>query len=353
MTQRPGLIDQTLAHGDLLFSTHGDRCRYIGLSARDQLLWLERNVGKWQRIQDVRKEAAPPAPPAERETKVAAAPAGPDGQTSPRDVQKDGDDKDGEALADTLPGDCLPPYQRTSLPTSVKANGPNGSTNVEPLRPVKVVTGEAVGSQTESTPFGAISRKRGRQLEKQKPPAAIPKAGPKLSPKRMRRVLNALRECPTLSHAADAAGIHRKALEYWIKCSKAGHDGYDVKWRGPKWRFHEHCKSAVEEAHQRLLDDMFQIAMGVIYKTDENGNVIEEVCGQPNKKMMLRYLEWMRPETWGKNRKNDIGQKGGVLVIGNTAKKPKCDTAASVKARKWKSLSIKVREAKAQLPRES
>jgi hypothetical protein len=133
MTQKPGLIDRALVLGDLLFATRKDRCCYIGLSARNQPLWLEGNWGKWQRIQDVQKEAAPLAPPVESETKVAATPAAPNGQTSSRDVQKDGDDKDDVALADTLPGDYLPAHQPTSLPTPVKANGPNGSTQTELL----------------------------------------------------------------------------------------------------------------------------------------------------------------------------------------------------------------------------
>src|ERR1700694_4633810 len=43
-------------------------------------------------------------------------------------------------------------------------------------------------------------------------------------------------------------------------------------------------------------------AMGVVSKTDENGNFIVEVCGQPNMKMARHFLEWQRPEKWGKRR---------------------------------------------------
>ena len=86
----------------------------------------------------------------------------------------------------------------------------------------------------------------------------------------MRIVLDSLRECPILSHAASKAGIHRKTLEYWIKRSKAGDDGYDIEWRGEIWRFHEHCESAIEEAHDKLLEARTHIAMGgVVYKNDE------------------------------------------------------------------------------------
>jgi hypothetical protein len=183
--------------------------------------------------------------------------------------------------------------------------------------------------------------------EKQKSPAGISKSTPKLSPERMRIVLNSLRKYPVLSYAANKAGIHRRTLEYWINCSAAGHDGYDIKWQGVRWRFHEHCKSAIDEAENDLHAVVWQIAWGVIAKTDENGNLILEACGQPNMKMMRFYLELKRPERWRKNRKTDIPQKGGVLVIGGVTKKPEYNTAASVKARKWKSGSRRIRETKA------
>ena len=54
----------------------------------------------------------------------------------------------------------------------------------------------------------------------------------KLSPERMRIVLDSLTERPILSPAATKAGIHRKTLEYWLKRSEAGHDGYDLEWQG-------------------------------------------------------------------------------------------------------------------------
>ena len=103
-------------------------------------------------------------------------------------------------------------------------------------------------------------RSGGRQLKKQKPPAEISKAGPMLSPELMRIVLNSLRETPILWHAASKAGIHRRTLEYWIKRSAAGDAGYDIKWQGIEWRFHEHCESAIDEAYQKLEDEMFQRA---------------------------------------------------------------------------------------------
>ena len=262
MTQKPGLIDQTLVHGDLLFTTSKYRCRYIGLSARDQLLWRQNNVGKWQRIQDVQEEAAPPV---ENETNVGAAPAGPNGRTSSRDVQKTADE-DHVALVDPLPGDRSPPYQPTSLPTPVKANVPNGPTKAELLPPAVAAMREAKGSQTETTPLGATGRKRGRsggcQLKKQKPLGGSSKAGPKLSPERMRLVLDSLAEYPIKGHAATKAGIFRKTLDYWLKGSAAGQDQYDVEWRGETWKFHEHFEAAMAEADDKLFAAMLDIAMG-------------------------------------------------------------------------------------------
>jgi hypothetical protein len=134
-------------------------------------------------------------------------------------------------------------------------------------------------------------------------------------------------------------------------------------------RFHEHCESAIGEAHIKLLDEMFHIAMGgPVYKKDqrllalgfegpdayakdENGNLIIEAIRPPNLKIQLLLLQWMRPERWGKQRRKkiDVLQRGGVLVIGDRTKKPKIGSAASINARRWKSYSRKVREAKDEL----
>ena len=259
----------------------------------------------------------------------------------------------------------------------MEENATYGSTNAELPCPAKAAMREAVGSQTESTPLGAIDPKRGRsggrQLKKQKPPAGISKAGPKLSPKLMRIVLNSLRETPILWHAASKAGIHRRTLEYWIKCSAAGHDGYDLKWQGIEWKFHEFCELAIYEADQKLEDDKVQRALGydkvltrrgrVIYKIDqglvglgyqgpdaylkdENGNPVPETVRKVDTKAQLSILERYRPNRFGKHPKIDAPREGGVLVIGDVTKKPKYNTAASVRARKWKSWSKKIWEGK-------
>jgi hypothetical protein len=177
-------------------------------------------------------------------------------------------------------------------------------------------------------------------------------------------VLDALREFPVLARAAAKAGIHPKTLAYWLKCSAAGHDGYDIEWQGERWRFHEHCEAAIAEADDTLHFLVWQMAMGIKFKTDpslvklgyrgvdayaidENGDYIEEGVRQPNIKVMLVYLAWKRPDTWGKHPKRDVFRTGGVLVVGERSGKSENSYVGSIRARKWKSISRKVQVPKA------
>jgi hypothetical protein len=332
------------------------------------LHWLKENPGKWRSLEDVEQEVARLRPAVERETNLEAGPAEPNGQTSSHDVRKDGGEESDVTLVDTPAGDCSLPYQPTSLPVPVPAII-KGTTKAELLPPAKAAMSEAEGPKIEeTTPFGAMGAKRGRsggrQIKKQKLPAEVSKAGRKLSPERMRIVLDSLRELPILSDAANKAGIHRKTLAYWIKRSAAGDAGYDIEWQGLEWRFHEHCKSAMDEAHDKLLEAALDMAMGsAVYKIDpflldlgyqgpdaylrdENGDPVLETVRKANPKMLRFLLEWMRPDRWGKHRKRDVPHNGGVLVIGDITKKPENSSAASIKARKWKSRSRKIEKAK-------
>jgi hypothetical protein len=187
------------------------------------------------------------------------------------------------------------------------------------------------------------------------------KIGRKLSPERMRVVIEALKEYPILVHAAAKAGIHRKALAYWLKCSEAGQDSYDIKWKGFQWRFHQACEAAIDLAHDRLQGVMYDIAMGPItykidqdlvalgnrgadaYARDENGEfIVEGRAGPGNVKMLKFLLQWLRAERWRKARKREIFRSGGVLVIGSEK-----NCAASIRARRWKSASRKIGKTKA------
>src|ERR1019366_10629968 len=90
------------------------------------------------------------------------------------------------ALVDTLSGDCSLPFQQTSLPTPVTATLTSWSTKAELLPAAKAAMWETKQPKTETTPLGAVGRKRGRrwgrQPENQKLPAEIAKAGRMLSP---------------------------------------------------------------------------------------------------------------------------------------------------------------------------
>jgi hypothetical protein len=183
-------------------------------------------------------------------------------------------------------------------------------------------------------------------------PAGFAKSTPKRSYELMRIVIESLRERPILVEAAAKAGIHRKTLEYWLRCSKAGHDGYDIVREGIMLRFHEHCASAIGEAEDRIHAAAWDFTMGrMIYETDKNGNRVIWGIRGPYTKMhgkMLRFLlEWGRPEEFGKRRKVDVPHKGGVIFLGATTKKPANCSAASIKARKWKAGLRMIREAKA------
>ena len=359
------VFDRSRVADGYLFATHRDRCLYLGKSARDRLHWLKENPGKWRSLEDVEQEVARLRPPVESETNLEAGPAEPNGQTSSHDVRKDGGEASDVTLVDIPAVDSSPPYQPTSLPVPVPAII-KGTTKAELLPPAKAAMRETKGPKTGATPLGAMGRKQGRgggrQLKKQKLPAEVSKAGRKLSPGRMRVVLECLREYPVLSDAASKAGIHRKTLEYWMKCSEAGNDGYDIEWQGVIGRFHEHCQTAIEEADDKLLAAAWDIAK--VYKTDEvlvnlgyegpdaylrdeNGNPVVETIRKLNGKMIRLLLECLRPKKYGKRRKHDVPQKGGVLVIGDSTKKPENSCAASIRARKWKSRWGMIRKAKA------
>jgi hypothetical protein len=245
-------------------------------------------------------------------------------------------------------------YQAASL-TPLHEILPSGSAQTEALPDGEAATREADGPEEEATQVES----GGQPSEKQKLSARKAKV------RRMLVVIEALREYPIRSRAAAKAGIQRKALEYLEKCSKAGQDGYDIEWEGFTWRFHEACEAAIDEAHQTLLDAMFDLAIGPItykvdqhlvdcgmegadaYARDENGDFIEEARGPGNVKMQELVLQLLRPERWAKPRKRRGSRSGGVLVIGKRRNRAGRNCTASIKARQWKYASRKVAETKA------
>jgi len=365
--KRETVIDSNLIVDGLLFATAGYRCRYLGTSNRDKPRWLEENKGGYQRIEDVLQESAQLGQPHD----VGVAPPGPNCEISSRDIGKDADDDHNVSLIGTLPEHRSPPHQPTSLPGPANESVPDGPSQPELLARAKVATSESTGAKAEATPLGTMGCKRGpsdgRRRKKERLAAGTSKSARGPSPESMRLVLDALRKCPVIRDAAREAGLHRKTIERWIKCSRAGHEGYDVEWQGFTWRFHEAYEVAVDEAHEMLEGELLGSAIEVAFKTDpflvdlgfqgedayatdEHGNFIPEGIRIRDGRMALRWLSRKRPETYGKppkRRRRGMPQSGNVLVIGQTTKKPQHNTAASVKARSYKALSRIVRDTKA------
>ena len=140
-------INEGLVFDGRLFVTPNARARYISTLRRDRPRWLKENPDKWISLRDIQEQGGQLAPPVENENNVGAAPAGPNGEPSSRDVGKDGDDEDDVALVDFPGVDRSPPCELTSLPTPVKTNVPNGSTKAEPLAHPQAAMSEAKGPQ--------------------------------------------------------------------------------------------------------------------------------------------------------------------------------------------------------------
>ena len=249
--------------------------------------------------------------------------------------------------------DCSPPSQPAARPAAVNENFPSGPRQIEVLS-----GGEADGIEEEATQVDG----GGQPSEKQKLSARTGKIGLKLSPERMRIVIEALKEYPILATAAAKAGIHRKTLTYWRKCSEAGQDGYDIEWEDFQWRFHEACQAAIELAHDRVLGLIYDNAVGPItyqidqqlvdlgmegadaYARDENGDLIEEARGPGNEKLLKFFLRYRHPEKYAKRKQQRSLRIGGVLVIGEGTRGPKKNCTATIKARQWKSALRRVEE---------
>ena len=145
------------------------------------------------------------------------------------------------------------------------------------------------------------------------------------------------------------------------------------EWEGLERRFHEHCESAIAEAHQILDGEMIQRAWGydkvltrrgrVMYKIDEslaargfqgpdaylrdeNGNLVPETIRKVDTKAQLSILKRYRPNTYARYPEIEALREGGVLIIGGVTKKPKYNTGRSVEARRWKADSRRLREEK-------
>jgi hypothetical protein len=232
--------------------------------------------------------------------------------------------------------------------------------------PTEVLPGqEAANREADGIEVEANSVESGDQQSEQQNLPPNTKLRQKLTAERMLIVIEAFRESPIRSRAADKAGIHPKTLAYWLKCSQTGQDGYDIEWEGFQWKFHEACKAASDEPYQMLLDDILDLARGRVtykvdqdlvdlgmegadaYARDDNGDPIEETRARGNVKMLMFYLQTVRPERWAKRRKRRSFRSGGVLVIGECTGRSEKNCSASIKARRWKSAVRKLAATKA------
>lgn len=352
---RKTVIDDKLVADGLLFTTAGYRCRYLGTPNWDKPRWLKENRGRYQRIEDVVREPAQLGQPDD----VVAGRTEPNREPSSRDIAKDARDDDKVSLVGTVPEHRSPSSQTTCL-SAPPVN--DGATQTELLPRTTAAT-----SETPLETFGYRRRRGGCQRKKRELPPGTSKPDRKPSHESMRLVLDSLTKCPIIRMAAREAGLHHKTIERWLKCSRAGHDGYEIRWHGFPWRFHEAYEVAVDEAYEALEGKLLDSAFEVVYKTDlslvelgcqgedayardEYGSFIPEGIRIRNKRLTLIWLGWKRPERYGKppkRRKRGMPQSGGVLVIGQATKKLQTNTAASVKARKWKARSRIVRKSKA------
>jgi hypothetical protein len=149
-------------------------------------------------------------------------------------------------------------------------------------------------------------------------------------------VIEALTERPIYRYAAKKAGIHRKTLENWLRCSEAGHGGYEVEWGGFTLPFHEHCATAKDIAYETLREIVWETARGVRVRI-EDGKLMEERIGPPNGKMIRFYFTLERSPQYRKDPEFDYPRPGGVLIVGAATNPPQTCPPASIRARRWKS----------------
>jgi hypothetical protein len=346
--------------------------REIGRAVgRDPGGWVNRFL-KWRKYGY--KDASPFGPTTRAERAVLCQLRSPNNiPAAPTRSSRKGDD-DGEVSS--VPHSS-PAEEPASLPGAAGESHQSASIQTEPVVRADAATRETKNPRETIVPRDPAREPDGsdsRQPEKQKLPTEHLEAWRKLSPERMRIILDALRVYPVLKSAAAKAGIRPKTLAYWIRRSEAGDDGYDIKWQGITQRFHEHCEAAIAEARQKLDDEYLRRAIDgyekvltnrgrVVYKIDqelaelgfqgpdaylrdENGKPVPETIHKEDTKAQQYVLKRHRSGTWGKHPKIDAPREGGVLVIGDVTKKPKYNTDKSVRARRWKADSRRLREEK-------
>jgi hypothetical protein len=334
-------FDYSLTADGFQFGSHRHRCLYLGKSRKDRPQWLKENTGNYWRIQDLQIEAARSEGRTENQT-AGRVPIRLAVEPGSHNIRSDPDDA-GVAATPRLVANRAAPSR--TLPTTPVPPGAGSEASQPEPQPCGEIIGKDIDGRrleidsagTTACDLGHGDRPRRKQRKRQAPGRnGRSKATRVLSSERMLIVIETLMERPICRYAADKAGIHRKTLEYWLKRSKAGDDGYEVEWDGFTFPFHVHCETAIDIAHDKILVSAFELARGFRLRTDDNGNLVEERIGPPNGKMIRFLLPILRPETWGDPSKIDRPQTGGVLVLGEVSQQPEKRPTASIKARQWK-----------------
>jgi hypothetical protein len=202
----------------------------------------------------------------------------------------------------------------------------------------------------EPLPGGRELLKRSRSYDVQR--AAKPK---KFSQERLKRLLDACAEMPVANSACMRANIHMTTLKYWLQKSSEGApgDGFDIVYgEGDDQisiRFHEAWDSAMAagveaveaatiqrakgyrevltfQGRVKYQEDPEKIALGLTgadaYMVDEFGAPIPETVLKQDPDLMMFILKARKPEVYGTKQQIDVNHRGGVLVVGMTAKTP-------------------------------
>jgi hypothetical protein len=181
-----------------------------------------------------------------------------------------------------------------------------------------------------------------RPAKKKRKPG-LSRRGAKRDPKRMRIVLDSLREKPSKAAACRKADIGLSTLDDWLEQSAAGASGYNVKWLR-HWRpFHEHYEEAMDFGFDRLKE--FHCQRGVLgydkvlkyggrvtyqidpileylgaegrdaYLRDKSGKPIPETIRRYDMKSLKWLLKRYLPEKYGERPKHDPQLQGPSVLF--------------------------------------
>jgi hypothetical protein len=191
----------------------------------------------------------------------------------------------------------------------------------------------------------------------------------KNSPERLQRILDACADMPINNSVCTRAGISVTTLKYWLQKSEDGTpgDGFDVptgmeEGEGPvTTRFHEAWDSAIELGTDRVEAAMFHRAIGYrevmtfqgrvmyqmdpdmlrlgltgaeAYLKDEFGAPIPETVEKQDPDLQMFIMKGRRAKFYGDKKQVDLNVRGGVLVVGMTAKTPADLNAMEVEAKR-------------------